>query len=687
MTGSPCIFIENYFIENSNNNKKIWAGINEVISLNNKNRESPYCIEKNNDIITDPKIICNEFNDYFSNIAEKILQSEKHPVIKTFEKYLNEPLGNSFVYESCSPAEVLLLINQLNPNKASGPNGIHTKILQLISKPISIPLSKLFNISILNGTHPEKLKLANIIPIFKKGSRLKVSNYRPISLLSNLNKIFEKIMFKRISSFIEKYDILFDLQFGFRSKHSTSHALISITEKIRSALDNGNIACGIFIDLQKAFDTVNHDILIKKLYHYGFRGPINNWLRSYLTGRKQNVLINGFSSSDQPIKHGVPQGSVLGPILFLLYINDLNLCIKHSSTYHFADDTNLLNINNNYKSLQKELNKDLKSLVSWLSANKISLNKEKTEIIFFRKNNDNFPSDVKIKLNGKRLIPSKQIKYLGVYLDEHLSGVAHCEELTKKLNRAIGLLAKARHYVPLNNLINIYYAAFSSHMSYGCQIWTQKHTQIINKISNIQKKAVRIISFADKREHSEPLFKRLKILKFKDLLNQLNCTFVHDFLKGDLPQPFVNTFRRVEDVHSRRTKNSLNGKLFIPRYSSISYGKKSILISCISSWNHLSTELHNFCLASINKNNISPDLSKLSRQVLRTLIKEYFLHSYTEKNETYIEGRYYVSHISLTGMQLKLKRSKAPYYHPFNIKLKIKKISGDNLKYKIIRKN
>ena len=219
---------------------------------------------------------------------------------------------------------------------------------------ICVPLSKIYNIPIPTGTHPDKLKHANVIQIFKKGSRLIISNYRPISLLSNLNKIFEKIMYKRIYVFLEKHNILYDLRFGFRAKHSTTHALINITEKIRSALDNGKVACGIFIDLPKAFDNVNHNILLKKMNHYGFRGKINEWLRSYPCERNQKVTINGISSESRVIHHGVPQGSVSGPIPFLLYINDLHNCIKHSTTFHFADDTNLLNISCNYKTLKKK---------------------------------------------------------------------------------------------------------------------------------------------------------------------------------------------------------------------------------------------------------------------------------------------------------------------------------------------
>ena len=373
---SKKIYFENFFIENCKNLKKVWQGIKEIINIKSTNYNIPNCLEVNNELITDIPRISDNFNDYFSNIAENILKSSKHKIGKTFDKYLSIPPNNSFVFEPCDPGEVLYLINQLIVTKATGPNGIPTKIFQMIGNIVCTPLSKIYNISVLGGCHPNKLKFLNVIPIFKKGSRLSISNYRPISLLSNLNIIFEKIMYKRIYSFLEKYECLYELQFGFRAKHSTVHTLINITEKIRSALDNNKVACGIFIDLQKAFDTVNHEILLTKLDYYGFRGNIKNWFRSYLYERKQNVIINGFKSKSSIIKHGVPQGSVLGPVLLLLYINDLHKCIKHSTTYHFADDTNLLNIPPDYKTLQWEINQDLHLLHEWLVANKISLNKD-----------------------------------------------------------------------------------------------------------------------------------------------------------------------------------------------------------------------------------------------------------------------------------------------------------------------
>ena len=191
--------------------------------------------------------------------------------------------------------------------------------------------------------------------------------------------------------------IIYDLQFGFRQKFSTSHALINLTENIRQALDNGYIGCGIFVDLQKAFDTVDHQILLSKLDYYGVQGISNNWFKSYLSNCKQFVSINGYDSELAEINCGVPQGSVLGPLLFLLYINDLNQAIKFCKVHHFADDTNLLYLGKSIKKLNKLVNIDLKNLLYWLNANKISLNVKKTELVIFKSKQKQFEINKLVK--------------------------------------------------------------------------------------------------------------------------------------------------------------------------------------------------------------------------------------------------------------------------------------------------
>ena len=619
-----------YFNQYSNNIKKIWIGIKNIINIKTKDNNSPNCIEVDNELVTDNTEICNNFNEYFTTIADKILKNNKTPILKTFERFLPDRNSKSFVFDPCTPNEVYLLVEQLNPHKGTGPNGIHTEILKLINHLICDTLSKIFNMCITSGKHPDKLKLAHALPIFKKGSRLLVSNYRPISLLSNLNKILEKIMHQRIYAFLEKYEILYELQFGFRAGYSTTHALIHMTETIRSALDSGSVTCGIFVDFQKAFDTVNHEILLKKLDHYGFRGVINNWFRSYLTDRKQKVVINGFESESKNLPHGVPQGSVLGPILFLIYINDLHRSIKHSTTYHFADDTNLLHISKDYKTLQRKVNYDLFSLHKWLTANKISLNEAKTELIYFRKNG--LAPTLNIKLHGKTLVPSKTVKYLGIFLDEFLSGEAQCSELIKKLNRANGMLAKARHYVPDLELKNIYHAIFSSHILYGSQVWTPKLISISDRISRLQKAAMRIMTFSEFRAHSEPLFKKLEILKFRDSIAVNNCLFVYDYFNKTLPISFTNTFIRTDDLHEYSTRQASTGKIYIPRYKTTTFGLKCIYKRCIDSWNKLTTEIN-----TINRNTNSSkseikdiDLLKFSRNVLKDRIMKHILSTYEE---------------------------------------------------------
>ena len=409
-------FYQNYFLENTNNIKKTWKGIKSIININNKNISQLTSLMDNNILITEPKKVANIFNDYFSSIAKK-LQNNIYDNGQDFKMYLENRNEYNFFINPTDKVEIINIINNsINLNKAYGPHSIPTDILHQIKLIVAPPLAEIINLSFEKGRYIEDLKISKTTPIFKdKGSNLNCINYRPISLLSNINKIVEKIMHKQLYNFISKHNIIYELQFGFRCNHSTNHVLLELTEDIRNAIDTNHFAVGIFIDLQKAFDTVDHNILLHKLNYYGIRGLANDWFKSYLLNRKQYVSIQGIDSDQAIMEYGVPQGSVLGPLLFLLYINDLHKAVKFSTTRHFADDTNLLIKNKSLKQLKKHLNLDLRKLVNWLKANKISLNRSKTELIIFKHPNKRLNYDLKIKLNGKRLYPSNVVKYLGFF--------------------------------------------------------------------------------------------------------------------------------------------------------------------------------------------------------------------------------------------------------------------------------
>ena len=599
--------------------RETWKGIRNIIQIKDKKDPFPSCILENGSSITDPTIIANKFNSYFTSIANDI-QSKIHSSHTNFVKYLKEPNIYNFFISPTSQFEVFNIISNLKSSKASGPNSIPTVILKQFNNEISYVLSNLFNLSFSTGVFPDVLKISSVLPLFKKDSKLLCGNYRPISLLSNISKILEKLMYSRLYGFLNIYNCLNELQFGFRAGNSTAHALLSITEKIRNALDNDQFACGVFIDLRKAFDTVDHEILIKKLEHYGARGIPKHWFCSYLNNRKQFVSINGFKSSLESISCGVPQGSVLGPLLFLIYINDLSCSIKYSTVYHFADDTNLLCINKSLKSLCNKINYDLKKLTDWLNGNRISLNTDKTEFVIFRKPRKkiNF-NNVKIKLNGKRLSPSSHIKYLGILIDENLSWNFHITELCKKLNRANSMLSKIRYYVDKNTLRCLYFAIFSSHMSYCCQIWGQIGNHHLNKILSLQRSALRILNFLPFRSDVSNCFLESNIASFNDLVKKTNILFVYDSLKKNLPPSISDYFTLSSEVHSYNTRNTQLGKLHVPKFNSIKFGKNSIRYQCITEWNNSLTIINN-TFKNKNKNTNYTSFLDASRSQFKKLL-------------------------------------------------------------------
>lgn len=615
-------YYQRFFTENSDNLRKTWRGVKSIINLKSK-EPSPTTLFINNEMETDPLKVANEFNTYFSTVATEI-QKGINSRGKDFKDYLPPKSESSFFIKSSTKNEVIEIINNhLINNKSTGPNSIPPVILQLLTPIFSEHLSDIINLSFCTGIYIDKLKISRIVPIYKeKGDKLATKNYRPISLLPNINKIVEKMMHSRLYDFLEDKNIIFESQFGFRKKHSTTHALVDLTEAIRSAIDNNKFACGIFIDLQKAFDTVDHKILLEKLEHYGVRGVANDWFRSYLKNRKHYVSILETDSETATVNIGVPQGSVLGPLLFLVYINDLNRSIMYSKTRHFADDTCLLYINNSLKQLKKHMNKDLQNLYNWLIANKISLNKDKTEVLLFRHPKKIINYNLKLKLNGKILKFSNSVKYLGVYLDPFLNWSYHVNSLAPKLTRASGMLSKVRHYVSGSTLRNIYFGIFHSLLTYAAQVWGQTQNKYINRITKIQNKALRIINFAEYNSPVTNLYHKSEILKFPDHITSQNFLFAHDFINNNLPIPLMNLIQLFTDIHNINTRSSENLKFSLPKVKSTT-GLNSISYKSSADWNTLVSTI-------FSEETKSP--SAISKNSCKTKIHEKIIKTYQSQS-------------------------------------------------------
>ena len=441
-------YFKNLFEENKKNTYKIWQEIKILININTQTNYAPICLQIKDSIVTDSKVIANEFNNFFnsiaSNIDSKIIQTKTN-----FQDTLKNPNENSFFIYPTTKEEIEDNIKLLNNHKTTGPNSIPTQILKQFKKTLSEPLNNLINLSFTTGVFPNIAKFAKIVPLYKKQNKLECNNYRPISLLSNIGKLIEKLLHKRLYSFLDQSKCLFGSQFGFRPHHSTNHALISITEHIRSALDKNNFTCGVFLDFQKVFDTVNHCILLSKLSYYGVRGIAHDLFKSYLTNRKQHTIINEMISSVLSITHGVPQGSVLGSLLFLIYINDLNHVVKLSTVHHFADDTNLIYSNSLLKSINKCIIHDLRLIGHWLRANRISLNVNKTEIVLFRPKKKIICKNMHFCINDQKVTLTTHTRYLGILTDQHLSWDQHLK-----------LLRQKRYYLSPKLLRTLYFSIF-----------------------------------------------------------------------------------------------------------------------------------------------------------------------------------------------------------------------------------
>jgi hypothetical protein len=368
---------------------------------------------------------------------------------------------------------------------------------------------------LIEGSVPDAIKIAKVVPIHKGSDKQYFNNYRPISILPSISKIYERVIYKRLYFFLEQNSILYDGQYGFRPKRSTIDAVHDFVSNIHEAFECKKHSLGVFLDLLKAFDTINHNILLTKLSWYGIRGKALDWFRSYLSNRKHYIKYGDTDSDQQKITHGVPQGSILGPLLFLIYVNDLPSCLNYSKPVLFADDTSICHAHQNMNILVSQINSDLNNLNDWFKSNKMSLNISKTHYIIF-KAKTTLPTNT-INIGGIPLMNKTSTIFLGMHIDDQLNWHNHILHVQKKLNSSLYALNRAKNLLNTKNLKILYYALIDSHISYGLTLWGGSHQSYVNRVITQQKKAIRNINKLKYNEHTNEHFYTLGILKLKEL--------------------------------------------------------------------------------------------------------------------------------------------------------------------------
>jgi len=597
-----------YFGSNLNlhrkNPKKTWDLLKEAANLS-KSTDGVEKIISNNITITDPGQIAEKFNDFFVKVGTSISNSISKTEAKPEDFMPNLPDLQNLEFEHITPTHICDIIKSLQAKNSMDSDGISSNLLKKVSLEISIPLSHIFNLSIEHGTFPSKLKKSRTVPIFKSGDPTTCDNYRPISLLSQISKILEKIIGVQLTNHLDRNNILYEHQYGFQRNKSTEHNLIHAFNYIGKALNENKYCIGVFFDLKKAFDVCSYDILIMKLEKMGIRGMALNWFKSYLRNRTQFVDINGNFSTEKDILTCILQGSILGPILFLCYINDL-FRVSKALTLMFADDTFGLKADSDLNRLITSMNSDINKMAIWFKANKLAVNRTKTKYIIFRTKGKKLPENLQPLLfdenepnlpfdqNGVTVLERyhdkhtqtdcRAYKLLGVYLDEHLTLDFHVNHIVKKLTRSMYCIKTAKNNLNYAGLRSLYFALIHSHLCYCPTILSCTSISNQNKLAKIQKKAIRIMTNSRYNAHTQPLFINHKILPLDKILKSGRLTFMHSVYYDYAPKSFMNTWQKNEERLG--DYNLRNDDLYMLPVPRIEFFKRMPIYSLPVEWNN-----------------------------------------------------------------------------------------------------
>ena len=529
-------FVKNQIEENQSYPKKLWKNLKDL-GLPSKSKSGSATIglrdDNSDEIIFEDKFVANKFNHFFCNIAAKLV--DKLP--KTdfdedkIQAYYKEKgvSKDSFKFTVVTETEVLKLLSSLNVTKSTGCDNISARFLKDAAKEIVCPLTYVINLSLRSSDVPADFKTARVVPLYKKGDCNSEGNYRPVSILPVVSKIFERIVYNQFYSYLCHNNLIYEYQSGFRSCFSTDTALTYLSDKIRFNMDQGLYTGVILLDLQKAFDTVDHVILLKKLKAIGACDSAVNWFNSYLSDRKQFVDVKGCLSTASDVTCGVPQGSILGPLLFTIYVNDMASSISCDLCL-YADDSLLLVSGKDVKSIELSLCNEMNSISNWLDSNKLSLHLGKTEsILFASKKKIKKCSKLVIKCKDVEIESKQNVKYLGATIDQDMSGSTMGNTVIKKVNSGLKFLYRKSGFLNFRERKLLCSALLQSRFDYGYNVYYRGLAQCFKKkIQTAQNKMIRYILGYDNRHHllcSD--FVKVKCLDVESRFDYLACNMMY----------------------------------------------------------------------------------------------------------------------------------------------------------------
>lgn len=592
---------DNYYLTKFNlvsgNPKSTWRELNTM--LGRKEHVPINKIVTSDETFSKPKDIAEVLNNYFADIGKNMSDSIKSNPGDTINKWDNlERVHNDLVLTAVDINEVIDTINKLESNKSCGYDGITVKCVKICKEILAPPLTRLINICFQSGKYPDVLKIQKITPIFKNGEKTKLENYRPISVLPIFNKIIEKIIFERIYNFLESENFFYNKQFGFRPKMSTSTAAVELMNMIIENIESRMIVGGVFLDLSKAFDTINHSILLKKLNYAGIRGSSFQLLENYLYNRTQCVSIGGMESSLREVNIGVPQGSVLGPLLFLVYINDMAKIPITGTLLLFADDSSLFYPSRNEHTNVINIEHDLVVLFEYFRINKLSVNVKKTKFIQFRAPHRAIDT-TEICINGNVIQESKSLKYLGLIINNTLDWNQHIEHITNKISPVVGIMRKFRNKLPTSVLRLIYFSLVQSHISYMLEIYGSQNGINMKTLQRLQNKAIKHMYRLDIRTSTLLLYSSISrgILPIKAMYIYELGIWMYKNIQNKLKSNLY--FQKQQHDHATRTQSNL----CLPKVRT-NYAKQRIEYIGSLTFNSIPVEIKSSPTVSIFKNKL-----------------------------------------------------------------------------------